>query len=184
MPGPPDLTGDDDGRSDLPHAWKPRSSYGVHQPLTDKEVRNAERLLGVTLPTSLLDLLRTQNGGESAADRNAFPTVKPTSWSADHIPFDHLMGIGDREHAVSLLDSPYLIEEWGLPAPAVLLSGGGHYWIALDYRSSGRHGEPSVTWFDADRNEELALASDFRSFVEGLTSASDFDSEDIPTTDV
>lgn len=35
-------------------------------------------------------------------------------------------------------------------------------------------------WFDVDHNEELALAPDFRSFVEGLTSASDFDTEDIP----
>ncbi|MEU7967881.1 SMI1/KNR4 family protein [Streptomyces sp. NPDC049097] len=93
--------------------WKPDSSYGVHQPLTDEAVRNAERLLGVTLPTSLLDLLRAQNGGESAAERNAFPTDQPTSWSADHVPFDHLMGIGDHEHTVSVLDSPYLIEEWG-----------------------------------------------------------------------
>lgn len=160
--------------------WKPGSSYGVHQPLTDEAVRKAERLLGVTLPSSLLDLLRGQNGGESAADRDAFPTDQPTSWSADHIPFDRLMGIGDHERTVSLLDSPYLIKEWGLPAPAVLLSGDGHYWIALDYRACGRHREPSVTWFDGDRNEELALAPDFRSSVEGLTSASDFDSEDVP----
>ncbi|MET8409905.1 SMI1/KNR4 family protein [Streptomyces sp. NPDC005195] len=160
--------------------WKSGSRYGVHQPLTDEAVREAEQLLGVTLPSPLLDLLRGQNGGESAADRDAFPTDQPTSWSADHIPFDHLLGIGDHERTVSLLDSPYLIKEWGLPAPAVLLSGDGHYWIALDYRASGRHREPSVTWFDADRNEELALAPDFRSFVEGLTSASDFDSEDEP----
>ncbi|MFE9970546.1 SMI1/KNR4 family protein [Streptomyces hirsutus] len=160
--------------------WKPDSSYGVHQPLTDEAVRETEQLLSVTLPASLLDLLRAQNGGESTADRAAFPTDQATSWSADHVPFDHLMGIGDHEHTVSLLDSPYLVEEWGLPSPAVLLSGDGHCWIALDYRASGRYGEPSVTWFDADRNEELALAPDFRSFVEGLTSASAFDSEDIP----
>ncbi|MFG2535796.1 SMI1/KNR4 family protein [Streptomyces sp. NPDC048511] len=160
--------------------WKPGSSYVVHQPLTDEAVRKAERLLGVTLASSLLDLLRGQNGGESAADRDAFPTDQPTSWSADHIPFDHLMGIGEDDRTVSLLDSPYLIKEWGLPAPAVLLSGGGHYWIALDYRACGRHGEPSVTWFDADRSEELTLAPDFRSFVEGLTSTSDFASEDVP----
>ncbi|MFB7328695.1 SMI1/KNR4 family protein [Streptomyces sp. NPDC056190] len=160
--------------------WKPDSSYGVHQPLTDEAVRDAVQMLSVTRPASHLVLGRAQNGGESTADRDAFPTDQPTSWSADHVPFDHLMGIGDHEHTVSLLDSPYLVEEWGLPSPVVLLSGDGHCWIALDYRASGRHGEPSVTWFDADRNEELALAPDFRSFVEGLTSASDFESEDIP----
>ncbi len=36
-----------------------------------------------------------------------------------------------------------------------------------------------MTRFDIDRNEELALAPDFRSFVESLTSAGDFDTEDI-----
>jgi hypothetical protein len=48
----------------------------------------------------------------------------------------------------------------------VLLTGDGHWWIALDYRKPG---EPSVTWLDADAEEELALAPDFRSFVEALT---------------
>jgi hypothetical protein len=70
---------------------------------------------------------------------------------------------------LSLLDTPYLVEEWGLPAPVVLLSGDGHSWIALDYRASGPQGEPSVTWLDADRGTELALAPDFRSFIEALT---------------
>ncbi|WLQ69413.1 MULTISPECIES: hypothetical protein [Streptomyces] len=37
------------------------------------------------------------------------------------------------------------------------------------------HAEPSVTWFDADNNSELALAPDFQSFIEDLTSASGFE---------
>ncbi|WP_243460428.1 hypothetical protein [Streptomyces sp. M54] len=41
--------------------------FGVHQPLTDEMVREAERALGVTLPLALLDLLRIQNGGIVAA---------------------------------------------------------------------------------------------------------------------
>lgn len=158
-----------------PAFWDTGSTYGVQQPLTDHAVREAEQLLDVTLPASLLDLLRAQNGGQVTDARNAFRTDKPTSWSADHVPFDQVMGIGQRERTVSLLDSPYLVEEWGLPAPVVLLSGDGPCWIALDYRAGGRHGEPSVTWFDADFSVELALAPDFGSFVEGLSSASDFD---------
>ncbi|WP_030248189.1 SMI1/KNR4 family protein [Streptomyces sp. NRRL S-350] len=158
-----------------PAFWDTGSNYGVQQPLTDEAVREAERLLDVTLPASLLDLLRIQNGGQVTGTRNAFRTDKPTSWSADHVPFDHVMGVGHRERTVSLLDSPYLVEEWSLPAPVVLLSGDGPCWVALDYRACGRHGEPSVAWFDADFSVELALAPDFGSFVEGLSSASDFD---------
>jgi hypothetical protein len=48
----------------------------------------------------------------------------------------------------------------------VLLSGDGHYWVALDYR--GSIAEPPVTLFDNDFGTEVVLAPDFRSFVEGL----------------
>ncbi|WP_406432704.1 SMI1/KNR4 family protein [Streptomyces sp. NBC_01589] len=97
--------------------WMDSTSYGVQPPLTDEIIREAERLLDVTLPASLVDLLRAQNGGLVADGRSAFPTDRPTSWSEDHVPFDTLMGIGRREPMTSLLDSPYLVAEWGLPLP-------------------------------------------------------------------
>jgi hypothetical protein len=139
---------------------------GVQPPLTDAMVRDAEQVLGVVLPGTLLALLRIQNGGGVADVRSAYPTGESTSWAAGHVPFEYLMGIGRAEGRLSILDTPYLVEEWDLPAPVVLLSGDGHWWIALDYRKPG---EPSVTWLDADAEEELALAPDFRSFVEALT---------------
>ncbi|MFJ2751182.1 SMI1/KNR4 family protein [Streptomyces sp. NPDC087297] len=148
--------------------------YGVQPPLTDQAVQDAEVQLGVRLPSSLLELLRGQNGGVVAARWDAFPTDTPTSWSEDHVPLDMIMGIGRHDGQSSLLDTGYLVEEWGLPSPLVLLSGDGHCWIALDYRVCGRQGEPSVTWFDTDMNSELALAAHFRAFVEGLTSAEGF----------
>ncbi|WP_393087545.1 SMI1/KNR4 family protein [Streptomyces sp. LN704] len=157
--------------------WDTGDDHGVLPPLTEQAVLEAEGLLSVTLPGSLLDLLRHQNGGQVSHGWNAFPTRRPTSWSADHVPFDSVMGIGRRERTLSMLDSPYLVEEWGLPTAVVLLSGDGHYWIGLDYRACGRHGEPSVTWFDTDDNSELALAPNFRSFAEGLTPVSEFESE-------
>lgn len=139
-------------------------------PLSDVMVKDAERLLDVSLPSTLVELLQTQNGGVVAAAWDAFPTYD-ASWSEDHVPFDVLMGIGGN---MSLLDTPYLVQEWGLPSPVVLLSGDGHCWIALDYRRSGRQGDPSVTWFDTELETEAALAPDFRSFVGGLTASSDF----------
>lgn len=148
--------------------------YGVQPPLTGEAVREAECVLGVTLPTALLDLLRVRNGGGVAAGHNAFPTSRPTSWSEDHVPFADLMGIGRREGMLSLLDTPYLVGEWELPSPIVLLSGDGHYWIGLDYRTCGPDGEPSVAWFDAELGTELALAESFPAFVEGLASDGDF----------
>ena len=139
-------------------------TYDVHPPLTDAAVREAEAVLGVPLPEALLDLLRVQNGGGVARGRRRCLTSGPTSWADDHAPLPDLMGIGHTKGLTSLLDAPALIDEWGLPRGIVPLSGDGPTWIALDYR---RGGEPAVVWLDDGR--ELALAPDFRSFVEGLT---------------
>ncbi|MFJ8871212.1 SMI1/KNR4 family protein [Streptomyces sp. NPDC102473] len=152
--------------------------YGVQAPLTDAVVQDAERQLGVRLPASLLEILRVQNGGLVAELWNAFPTDVPTSWSENHVPLDDMMGIGRHDGQSSLLDTAYLVEEWGLPPSLVLLSGDGHCWIALDYRACGARGEPSVTWFDVDGDTELPLAADFQTFVERLTAAASFDVDD------
>ncbi|MER7758132.1 SMI1/KNR4 family protein [Streptomyces sp. NPDC097619] len=148
--------------------------YGKQDPLTDEAVLEAERELGVRLPGSLVELLRVRNGGEVADRWNAFPTEVPNSWSEDHVPLDDLMGIGRAEGGASVLDSARLVREWRLPRQLVLLSGDGHWWIALDYRACGEGDEPSVTWFDTETVSEVPLARDFRSFVESLTAAESF----------
>ncbi|MEU8078771.1 SMI1/KNR4 family protein [Catellatospora citrea] len=116
------------------------SARGVQPPLTDDMVADAERLLGVSLPGALLELLRVQNGGIVADAWDMFPTSAATSWSESHVPFDTLQGIGRAEGTLSLLDTPYLVGEWGLPSPLVLLTGDGHCWVALDYRECGPDG--------------------------------------------
>jgi hypothetical protein len=147
----------------------------VQPPLTDDAVARAESILGVQLPDALVELLKIQNGGSVSPEFDAFPTSKPTSWAADHVPFDDVMGIGHREGSISLLDTPYLVQEWGLPSPVVLLSGDGHYWVSLDYRKCGARGEPAVTWFDTQLDAELSLARRFQSFVEELRASDSFD---------
>jgi len=149
------------------------SAYGALPPLTGVAISEAEGSLGLRLPGSLLELLWVQNGGVVSGRWNAFRTGSPTSWSSNHVPLRAMFGIGSTDCFGSLLYSPYLVREWGMPSPVVLLSGEGPFWIALDYRVVST-GEPAVTWFDQDDNEERLLAKDFRSFVEGLTAASQF----------
>ncbi|MFD5826568.1 SMI1/KNR4 family protein [Lentzea sp. NPDC060358] len=150
-------------------------THGVQPPLTRDAVREAEALLGVRLPEALLELLRVQNGGSVVPGRSAFPVASATSWAPDHVPFDSVMGIGPEGSALTLLDTPYLVEEWDLPSPVVLLNGDGHWWIALDYRACGPQGEPSVVWLDAEDESELALAPDLRTFLDGLVPAERFE---------
>ena len=76
--------------------------------------------------------------------------------------------------STTLSDTPYLIGEWGLPSSLVLLSGDGHFWVALDYRACGPAGEPSVVYVEADTDVDVQLATDFRAFVEGLVPSDSF----------
>lgn len=66
-----------------------------------------------------------------------------------------MAGIGAAGGTLALLDTPYLVEEWGLPSPLVLLTGDGHWWTALDHRECGQDGEPSGTWFDTELGQDL-----------------------------
>ncbi|PKR42273.1 hypothetical protein CWE27_26710 [Streptomyces sp. EAG2] len=58
-----------------------------------------------------------------------------------------------------MLDTPYLVREWGLPLAIVLLSGDSHAWVGLDYQGGGSDGDPSVPWLDTELDSELSLAS-------------------------
>ncbi|MFI6043904.1 SMI1/KNR4 family protein [Nocardia sp. NPDC051321] len=151
------------------------SDYGVLGPLTDKAVRDAESQLRVTLPASLVRLLRVQNGGTVAKRWNAWPVSAPTAGFDSYVPIDLVMGVGRADGGTTVLDTPYLVQEWGLPAPIVLLDGDGHYWVGLDYRDCGPAGEPAVTVFDADRESSVILAADFETFLRGLTAAESFE---------
>ena len=147
-----------------------------HPPLTDEMLSHAENALGFKLPTEYVDLLRIQNGGQTAGF--AFPTSVKTTWADDHVPLEGLNGIvvGDLiDSAQNLLDNEYMCKEWGLPPKQVLISGDGHTWISLDYRTGP---VPSVAWIDVECDEELQLALTFAEFMEKLVPESVFDIED------
>jgi hypothetical protein len=149
--------------------WHPGNDNLTLPPLTDRRLAQAQAELGVTLPAELVHLLRLRNGGVVADDWDACPAA-PNSWAPDHVPFDHLMGIAPPGHdTLSMLDTAYLVAEWDLPSPIVLLSGDGHTWTALDYRTCGPAGTPPVVWLTADLDADLQIAPDFRGFVERLT---------------
>jgi hypothetical protein len=158
--------------------WDPERKFGELAPLTDDMVASAERALGVFLPAELLRLLRRQNGGVVADAWDACP-AGPNSWARDHVPLETLFGIGPTRFPgpITLLHTPYLVREWDLPDAVVLLSGQGHYWIALDYRLCDPNGSPAVTWIDNEMGEEQTIAPDFHAFVERLTSSNRFTSD-------
>lgn len=130
-------------------------------PLTDHAVEHAEEKLKVKLPDAYLNLLRKQNGGSLVY--NACPSPIPTSWADDHINIDHILGISKKE---GILQSDYLISEWGLPENIVLFSGNGHSWFALDFRDTKE--EPPIIFVDTESEQIIELAPHFETFLAGL----------------
>lgn len=151
-------------------------------PLTGAMVAAAERELGVTLPSAYVDLMRSCNGGYTRDA--ALATSQPVSWAADHVSVDSINGIpaiGERGPfgtGLGILKSGYMTAEWGLPEGLVLLTGDGHWWIALDYRASGPAGPPTIVWIDVEMGEDVPLADGFDTFLANLVPESDFPDPD------
>ncbi|WP_026565848.1 SMI1/KNR4 family protein [Bacillus sp. UNC41MFS5] len=141
--------------------WKEEIESYKLEPLTEKVIKNAEAKLGVTLPKSYLQILKEQNGGFITF--NAFPTSKPTVWAENHVQVEHIRGIGEEN---GILESEYLIKEWDLPSDIVLISGDGHYWVALDYRVGSKN--PKVIYIDTESEQTMVLAKSFSMFLKGL----------------
>lgn len=150
------------------------TNYYAHPPLTEDAVAEAHRILGLTLPPDLIKILTVQNGGYTQGF--AHRMRQRTTWAEDHVPLDDLSGIlpRDTDSPMNLVRTPEMTAEWGLPPRQVLLSGDGHYWITLDYRSGL---EPSVAWIDVECGEDMQIAPTFGAFLNGLVPASMFDPE-------
>lgn len=140
---------------------KSKSDYYELKKTNEEEILNAEKNLGITLPTTYKKLILQKNGG--MINFNAFLTNRPTAWAEDHIQFNHLRGLGKKS---GILDSVYLIEEWELPNDQILISGDGHSWITMDYRE--RHENPSIHYFDAELEQNFKLADSFDEFLSKL----------------
>lgn len=136
-------------------------NYYTLEKINEKEIAEAEKKLGVTLPDTYKKLLLEQNGGYIV--HNAFPTTHPNSWSEDHIQFTHLRGIAEDD---GIMESEYLIEEWDLPKGLILINGDGHTWVAMDYRNTKEN--PPIHYFDVEMEEDFKLADSFDELIKGL----------------
>ena len=141
--------------------WLDEDEYYKLKALTEKVLEKAENILQVKLPKSYINLLKQQNGGNIIY--NAFPTNVQTSLAEDHIHIDHILGVSEED---GILQSEYLIQEWGLPKGIVLFSGDGHSWIAFDYRKTKK--EPPIIYIDLDSEQTIELAPNFNAFLNGL----------------
>lgn len=169
---------------DVAGFWEP-SDYALKEyvgaPLTDVAVAAVERKLGYKLPTSYIELMRSQNGGFPR--RTNHRTKERTSWSHDHIAITGLYSIGG-DKSCSLLGffgSEFWVKEWGYPSIGVYFAdcpSAGHDMVCLDYRACGPKGEPQVVHIDQEWDYKIVVvAANFEAFIRGLEDESAFDED-------
>ena len=163
------------------------------RPLTDKMIADAENVLGVKLPASLLAILRMQNGG----------CPQRREYHPDYVELHEVYGIAPGCTTCSALqemprriwdvfegyfdDAAYeewrhtfqdtIHPDWGrkprIPETILLLEDRVHWGIALHYVRCGRQGEPSVVHVEMEGSATgdqifTEIAPDFLAFLRML----------------
>lgn len=140
------------------------------EPVSEDAIKKAEQELSVTMPKSYLELLREHDGGDLE-----YPYIIIGDEKERNAMY-HMDGIANE--GFSILSSPSVIDELGLPNKLILLEGDYHSWISLDYRDKYI---PSVTYFYEDYSEEemkwgsIEIAPSFDIFLTKLFRGSTLD---------
>lgn len=137
---------------------------------TDAAIANAERVLGVSLPSALTTLLRFRNGGRLRLNLYTLKTSPPKgSYAQKKYRVPEIAGVGsENRQSVEFLLS-LARKEWGLPIGLVPICGDGHWWCCLDYRACGPTGEPAVLHYENDDvPREIPVAPSVPALLAGL----------------
>lgn len=128
--------------------------------ISETRFEEIERMLKRKIPISYKKIILEQNGGNIQ-----YNSVKPTQTDNEQIllPINHIYGMGKD----GILDSEYLIEEWGLPREILIFSGDGNSFFALDYRTDSI--SPSVIYLEPESEEKIVVAKTFDDFLNNLS---------------
>jgi hypothetical protein len=143
--------------------WQAPAFLDYVQPrLTPDLVRGAEAQLHVRLPSTYVEMLEVQNGGYLRA-----------TWPG--LPHRRLDGIGTGFPSLTSVDAWWYgadasAEDW-VPAQSELLvpfDGDGDWDLCFDYRARGPSAEPSITYIDIEKGQDVPVAESFDPFLAGL----------------
>lgn len=133
------------------------------------DLKKVEKLLGVKLPESYINLMKIHNGGTLA-----YSILRSGRVPDGEVEITDLRGI-DLEEGIG--ETNYLVEEWGMEKGLVIISGDGNYWLALDYRKHTGN-EPPVVYIEEDTDEKpKQVAKTFELFLKKLEKPEEDDFE-------
>lgn len=132
------------------------------QIINKKDIELAEKAFNIKLPRTYINLLKEQNGG--CLEKTCLPVNFKNDWADDHILFDYLLGIKKDK---GIMESNYLLKEWGVKEKnLIIISGDGHFFVALDYRTNEEN--PTVVYIDTTEDKITKIYEDFSSMVNSL----------------
>ncbi|AUS08620.1 SMI1/KNR4 family protein [Laceyella sacchari] len=166
-------------KKDFQGFWLPLDEYTSPIPVTDEMIAQAEQKLNFKLPSSYIELIKTQNGGIPA--NSCFPTTVRTSWAENHIAIENIRGIGGTD-GIDSEELRSIDEDWGYPIHLGFVicdcPSAGHDAVMLDYSQCGKNGEPRVIHVDVGNPDEptiTVLAKDFKTFINGLVNCKEYE---------
>lgn len=142
-----------------------------NKPVTQEEIEFAQQVFQVTLPETYVQLLKISNGGALNARWLDVQGVEGLEDEEGYIYVDSLLGIqpaglDDPSLKISIMHTDYLKREWGIEQDHIIfIAGDGHYWIALDYRTSP---EPTITYFDTENEKQFHLYNHFDEMINNM----------------
>jgi len=122
-----------------------------------------------------LSALRIKNGGSVIGDLVKLPEQEIPEHLRRYVDHGYVSvfdinGIGSGDGLGrgqrNVLETEYLVGEWELPSPIVILCGDGHWWIAFDYRKSADN--PPIVFIESDSHDTLHIANNFSDFLSML----------------
>ncbi|MFG6501945.1 SMI1/KNR4 family protein [Microbacterium sp. P05] len=170
---------------DLDGLWntsRDDNNYG-EPAASDQLIASVEAEIGFRLPDAFIELSHNRNGGLLA--RGVFPTTVPTGWADDHVAVTGIYAIGrtSRYSLAGELGATFMRDEWGYPDWGIGIADtptAGHEQVMLDYRECGPNGEPRVVYVDQeDDYSVVVLAPDFATFIRGLVTDEEFESDPV-----
>lgn len=146
----------------LKNIWDLEDDYYSLEAINQKDIKLAEKYFSCKLPKEYLNQLKIRNGGSLIF--NALPVKFKNSWADNHIPITFIYGIKKKQ---GILQTQELLKEWEINEDKfIIISGDGHYWIVLDYRTSKE--EPKITFIDTEFGLTEVIFDSYKEMVEAL----------------
>lgn len=149
--------------------WKPNSRGYLSAGASLERLDAAEKRLGVRLPSNLRHAYQQQDGGFLALGCFRRETTESVP-DAFYLKNDPLERVDDFRTLSEASEEGWNIDSHRLDQLIIVMQGGARFWC-LDYRRSGGNGEPSITYFNAEMNEEVSVAPSWDAFCDGLADA-------------